>query len=232
MWRRAIARVQSNVTRYIKEVGEVGPPEETALFRFSSPEETARWEVFTDTMLGGCSTASLTHRPEHGDAIFEGELSSKKGEVQPGERVLRRSGFCGMRTLSIGKWSDQSFIDLEPYNVLGFQVKGDGRPYIATIRTDNWAAPLGAPPDLWQAFLFSPPGVWTNVEIPFQRFLLTWRGRVIEQPRAMSSGRVLSLGISLALGDKLQKPGPFQLELKGIHAARRDVLPTHVEKLN
>eukprot|EP00976_Prorocentrum_cordatum_P085760 1186227-Prorocentrum_minimum.AAC.1 len=33
---------------------------------------------------------------------------------------------------------------------MDMQMKGDGRPYLASIRTDNWAAPPGAPPDLWQ----------------------------------------------------------------------------------
>jgi hypothetical protein len=58
------------------------------------------------------------------------------------------------------------------------QVRGDGRPYVASLRTDNWAKSEVDPPDLWQAFLFAPAGQWHTVQIPLTRFLLTHKGRV------------------------------------------------------
>ena len=36
----------------------------------------------------------------------------------------------------------------------------------------------GAAHDLWQAFLFAPAGEWTEVHVPLERFLKTWRGKV------------------------------------------------------
>mmetsp|Transcript_13758 Transcript_13758/g.26394 ORF Transcript_13758/g.26394 Transcript_13758/m.26394 type:complete len:229 (-) Transcript_13758:531-1217(-) len=221
MWRRTVSRVN----RFIKDMVEVSPPEERPLFTFKAVEELSQWEVFSDSMMGGSSSAKFLHCSKSGVAVFSGDLSDVKKDALPGQRILRRSGFCGIRSLPRSMWEEEPFIDLEPYNVLGFRIKGDGRPYLASIRTDNWAAPPGSPPDLWQAFLFAPAGEWATVEIPINRFLLTWRGRVIEQPKEMSTSRVISLGISLALGKKLQKPGSFQLEIKGIHAAQRDLPP-------
>ena len=58
------------------------------------------------------------------------------------------------------------------------QVRGDGRPYVASLRTENWAKSDEEPPDLWQAFLFAPAGQWHTVQIPLTRFLLTHKGRV------------------------------------------------------
>mmetsp|Transcript_11316 Transcript_11316/g.19322 ORF Transcript_11316/g.19322 Transcript_11316/m.19322 type:complete len:230 (+) Transcript_11316:87-776(+) len=224
MWRRAV----SSVKKYVQNVSDFRSPEEVTLFSFASQADCARWEVFTDSQLGGRSVAELQHDPKGasgaGVAVFSGELSGEKEGVKPGQRVLRKTGFCGLRSLSPDSWAAEPYLDLEPYNVLGFKVKGDGRPYLASIRTDNWSAPPGAPPDLWQAFVFAPAGEWTRVEVPLKRFILTWRGRVIEQPLEMSTNRVVSLGLSLAIGDKLQKPGAFGLEIESIFAARRDDL--------
>mmetsp|Transcript_19082 Transcript_19082/g.41785 ORF Transcript_19082/g.41785 Transcript_19082/m.41785 type:complete len:235 (-) Transcript_19082:330-1034(-) len=218
MWRRAVSRVK----QYVKDVSDHRAPEETALFSFKSQADCERWEVFTDSQMGGRSVAQLRFDHGAGTALFSGELSGEKEGVKPGQRVLRKTGFCGFRSLPPDSWAAGPYLDLEPYNVLGFKIKGDGRPYLASIRTENWAAPPGAPPDLWQAFVFAPPGEWKQVEVPFKRFVLTWRGRVIEQPYEMSTNRVVSLGISLAMGDKLQDPGRFALDLESIFAARRD----------
>ena len=46
------------------------------------------------------------------------------------------------------------------------------------------------------------------MQIPFRKFLLTWRGKVVEQQQEMNPDRMLSIGISLAGGtDKLNPPG-------------------------
>ena len=66
-------------------------------------------------------------------------------------RVLRRSGFCGMRTAvrlagtSVAQQvshpaQGETEIDLEAFDALQFRVLGDGRKYLATLRTDSWVA--------------------------------------------------------------------------------------------
>ena len=47
-------------------------------------------------------------------------------------------------------------------------------------------------------------GEWSEVEIPLSRFLLTWRGKVVEEVVELNAKRITTLGISLAGGDQLQ----------------------------
>ena len=54
--------------------------------------------------------------------------------------------------------------------------------------------------------------------IPLARFLLTWKGRLVEQRVEMNPGRVLSVGIALAGGAGMQPAGPFALEIQWIKA--------------
>ena len=65
------------------------------------------------------------------------------------------------------------------------------------------------------------PGEWQDVEVPLSRFLLTWRGKVVDEVVHMNRGRVISLGISLAGGAKLQPDGPFKLDIKWIKAVSK-----------
>lgn len=62
------------------------------------------------------------------------------------------------------------------------------------------------------------PGEWMDVEIPLSRFLLTWRGKLVETKVEMNPRRIRSLGISLAGGSELQPDGPFSLGLRSISA--------------
>ena len=63
-------------------------------------------------------------------------------------------------------------------------------------------------------------GAWQEVEVPLRRFLLTWKGRLVEERSEMNPARVFSLGIGLAGGPQLQAPGPFCLGLDWVKARR------------
>ena len=63
---------------------------------------------------------------------------------------LKRSGFAGMSVRA----PDGDYIDLDDFHSLVFRVKGDGRKYLANIRTDNWVVGESTE-DVWQAFLFA-----------------------------------------------------------------------------
>ena len=130
-------------------------------------------------------------------------------------------------------------LDLDTYDALEFRVRGDGRKYIATLRTDSWSVvPVRAPRpprirypltvnclqggahDLWQSFLFAPPGEWAVVRLPLSRFLKTWKGKIVDGEGEMNARRVLSLGVSLAGGGALDAPGAYSLELEEVRAVR------------
>ena len=75
-------------------------------------------------------------------------------------------------------------------------MRADGRPYVVSIKTDNWVTGKKEG-DLWQAFLFAPAGRWADV-VPMRRFLKTYRGRVMEHEYEMSASRVTGLGLAVA----------------------------------
>jgi NADH dehydrogenase [ubiquinone] 1 alpha subcomplex assembly factor 1 len=61
---------------------------------------------------------------------------------------------------------------------------------------------------------------WQDVSIPLERFLQTWRGKLVEHPEALNPQRIRTLGISLAGGADLQPEGSFKLEIASIKAVR------------
>jgi NADH dehydrogenase [ubiquinone] 1 alpha subcomplex assembly factor 1 len=102
--------------------------------------------------------------------------------------------------------------------------QGDGRKYIATLRTETWVSLPGAAHDLWQAFLFAPAGEWVEVRLPLARFLKTWRGKLLDGEEEMNRTKVISFGISLAGGGQLEPQGPYQLEVQQIRARNMRLL--------
>lgn len=80
-------------------------------------------------------------------ASFRGVYSREIGEKASPR--LKRSGFVGMT----GRYNGL-YIDLESYQSVVYRVRGDGRAYLANIRTDNWVVGDTAE-DIWQAVLLS-----------------------------------------------------------------------------
>ncbi|KAI3426304.1 hypothetical protein D9Q98_008677 [Chlorella vulgaris] len=182
------------------------------LYQFKVPEDLDQWTAFSDSEVGGQSTAALQAAEEPpGTATLTGVFSTEVGEGA--HERLRRSGYAGITT----KPSQDGPLDLEDFDTLVFRVRGDGRQYIASIRCENWLVDTRSF-DVWQAFLFARKGEWTEVEVPMHRFLLTWKGKVVEEVVELNAKRITSLGISLAGGEQLQSQGPFNLGIEWIEA--------------
>lgn len=183
------------------------------LFQFKTPEDLEQWSTFSDAELGGNSTAQLALAEEPtGTAVLSGTFSTAVGEGAHAR--LRRSGFAGMTSKPV---ADHAMLDLEDFDALVFRVRGDGRQYIASVRCENWLVDQRNH-DVWQAFLFARKGEWSEVEIPLTRFLLTWKGKVVEEVVELNAKRITSLSISLAGGNHLQKDGEYRLGLDWIAA--------------
>lgn len=58
-------------------------------------------------------------------------------------------------TLSSQQEMEGQYMDVEGYDALAFCVRGDGRKYIANLRTANWIVGEDNSYDVWQAFLFA-----------------------------------------------------------------------------
>jgi NADH dehydrogenase [ubiquinone] 1 alpha subcomplex assembly factor 1 len=63
-------------------------------------------------------------------------------------------------------------------------------------------------------------GEWTEVEVPLERFLQTWKGRLVDSEDAMNPGRIVGMGISVAGAGEREDDGSFQLDLDWIRARR------------
>ena len=62
-------------------------------------------------------------------------------------------------------------LDIDEYDHVVFRVHGDGRKYIANLRTENWLVG-GRSHDVWQAFLFArSAGIRERGNLPNADFL-------------------------------------------------------------
>lgn len=74
---------------------------------------------------------------------------------------------------------------------------------------------------------------WKEIEIPFDSFVLTWRGKVVGKHMEMNKSKITGIGISL-LGHDNQPEGPYNLDLEWIKARHASDTPgrpiDHVEE--
>lgn len=151
-----------------------------------------------------------------GTAEFSGRFSTELGDSAHAR--LKRSGFAGF---SLRARPPGSTIDIEDFDSLVFRLRSDGRKYIASVRCDSWIVDDKSH-DVWQAFLFARKGEWEEVEVPLSRFLLTWKGKVVEEVVELHPKRITSIGISLAGSQGLQEEGDFRLGIEWV-AARNNL---------
>ncbi|KAL3677932.1 hypothetical protein R1sor_020888 [Riccia sorocarpa] len=220
MLRRLVhASLQATRRALAWNIQDISPPAEQILFRFATLKDVSQWDVYSDALHGGLSTAALKPSEDSGEAgVFSGSLSTELADNAPVR--LKRSGFTGIRTRE-GRHN----LDVEPFDTLAFRVKGDGRVYITSLRTENWVmGPVDAQFNQWQAFLFAPKDEWFTVKIPLNRFLPTWRGKILNADHEMNLSRVTGVGISttVEVGPEgaVTGPGDFRLELEWIKAVR------------
>ncbi|CAM6016423.1 unnamed protein product [Sphagnum balticum] len=199
---------------------DLTPATECDLFKFATAADLIQWEVYSDAENGGMPQCELNNMNSVGcvckmPGVFAGNLSVEL--MEHANTRMRRSGFSGIRTVQD--------LNLEDFNTIAMRVKGDGRCYVSTIRTENWmGAPGATDPNTWQAFVFAPRDEWSVIKIPLARYLPTWKGKIVESDAEMNAARVTGMGLSLTAeggpeGGE-QGPGPFRLELDWIKALR------------
>ncbi|KAH7416195.1 hypothetical protein KP509_14G079900 [Ceratopteris richardii] len=115
--------------------------------------------------------------------------------------------------------------DLDDFDTLALRVKGDGRCYISTIRTESWWGTF-EDSNLWQSMIFAPKDEWYEVMIPLSRYLPTMKGKVVDIKNEMNRSRICGMGLSLSVNGGLEGAvmgnGDFRLELDWIKALRRE----------
>jgi len=152
--------------------------------------DDSEWRIINDGVMGGLSRSRI-QSTDQGTGLFTGELS-----------LENNGGFASIRTL-VGSH------DLSQAAGLEIRVKGDGRTYQLRLRTtDRWDGIA------YRASFRAPEGRWFTARFPFEDFVPSFRGRVVEDAGPLDAARIEQLGFLIA--DKVTEP--FSLEIDFVRA--------------
>ena len=153
-------------------------------------ENPSQWRVINDGVMGGLSRSNIAATDQK-TGLFTGELS-----------LENNGGFASVRTM-VGP------VDLSEFAGIEINVKGDGRTYQLRLRNDGRTDGL-----TYRASFKTRDGKWFSVRIPFEHFVPSFRGEVIEEAPPLDPTRIHQIGFLIA--DKV--PGPFSLEIGFVQA--------------
>lgn len=165
---------------------------EKTLFDFTIATNGPGWQVVNDDVMGGVSASNFG--VTNGVAVFRGEVS-----------LENNGGFASVR-------SPPSRHDLAGCDAFLIRVRGDGRRYKFTARTDrSFDSPI------YQASFPTKQGEWGELRLPMKDLNPTFRGRVLSGQPPLDPTKVTSVGFLIC--DK--QAGPFQLEVAWIKVTSR-----------
>ena len=164
--------------------------EPMTLFDFDAAD-AANWTTIHDTVMGGRSAGRIA-RTEDGTLRFWGNLS-----------LENNGGFTSFRSRSVD-------FELDDTAGIELRVKGDGRTYIFSTERSDIALFGGG---YWQEFA-TEKDRWTTVRLPWDAFVPTSFGEVVEAAPSFDASKLSSMGVYLY--DKQE--GPFDLEIDSIAA--------------
>lgn len=153
-------------------------------------ENPNQWRVINDGVMGGLSQSNISTTDQE-TGLFTGELS-----------LQNNGGFASIRTM-VGP------VDLSGFAGIEIKVKGDGRIYQLRLRTDGRMDGL-----TYRAAFKTRDGKWFSVRIPFEHFVPSFRGEVIEDAPPLDPAHIHQIGFLIA--DKVS--GPFSLEIGFVQA--------------
>jgi len=155
----------------------------STLIDFDDAADVTLWRSVDDVVMGGVSRSALRQaRP--GVASFSGNVS-----------LENFGGFASVRTPP-RDW------DTAGASAFLLRARGDGHAYKFTIRTGD-----GFDGIQYQARFTAPAEAWTDVRLPVQDFVATFRGRKVPFAPALDPAKVRALG--LMISDK--QAGSFEL---------------------
>jgi hypothetical protein len=136
--------------------------------------------------MGGISQSTFV-ASDTGSAIFQGVV-----------RAENNGGFATVQT------DFAPARNLQVYDGLQLQVRGDGKKYGVYLRTDQRTA-------IYQATFVTSADTWQTVRLAWRDFVPTRFGRVIVAP-ALDPRNIQSLSLLI----EFSQFGPFALEVKHI----------------
>jgi monofunctional biosynthetic peptidoglycan transglycosylase len=158
---------------------------------FTTEDPKLTWDAIDDRIMGGCSQSVPQYIGETG-LHFSGNVS-----------LENNGGFASIR-------SSEATLDLSQYTGLSIRVRGDGKTYKFSLRTDLYYDGVS-----YQTSFATTASTWQEITLPFDAFIPTHHGIRLTTVAPMDTSSVKSFGLFIA--DKQQ--GPFQLDvawIKGI----------------
>ena len=160
------------------------------IFSFDDPKEVEEWFIINDGVMGGLSESNLKNVSD-GVLRFSGYLSMENN-----------GGFASCR-------SRPNNLSLDDFSGIELSVKGDGRTYSFRLRTDNNYDGVA-----YVQEFETIPGKWLTVNLPFEKFVPQFRGRIIRNYQKLNPSSIAQLGFMIS--DK--KEGSFVIEVDYISA--------------
>jgi monofunctional biosynthetic peptidoglycan transglycosylase len=156
---------------------------------FTRPDEV-RWNIVNDGVMGGLSSSDL-ELTDAGTGLFSGFVS-----------LDNNGGFASIRA------TFQS-MDLSAYQRVRLKVRGDGRSYQLRFRLSGSFDGVS-----YTSTFETRPGEWMEIDLPFETFQPTFRGRVPRGAGPFDPAKIRQMGV--LIGDK--KEGSFELEIAWVRA--------------
>jgi NADH dehydrogenase [ubiquinone] 1 alpha subcomplex assembly factor 1 len=167
------------------------PQKEVTIFDFKNPASLKLWQIINDTVMGGVSESSL-RVGGNGTALFTGTVSLKN-----------YGGFCSTSS------RENKNYDLSSSQGIAVRVKGDGKIYKLTLKTDTSFNGYA-----YQFSFATREDEWITVQAPFKDFVARFRGTTMSDAPPVLTAEIKSFGF--LIGDKQE--GPFFLEIEWIRA--------------
>lgn len=163
-------------------------PHHKTLDDFKKIQEAGTWISVNDSVMGGISQGGPTFSKKR-QLVFSGKIS-----------LENNGGFSSIRTRG-------ETMNLSAYDGIEMKVKGDGRMYYLTTRSNGRRMVA-----FWSP-IQPPKGEWSVIRIPFNAFYATYMGKKVPLMK-LNTKNISSVGFMLY--DK--KSGPFTLETDYIRA--------------
>jgi NADH dehydrogenase [ubiquinone] 1 alpha subcomplex assembly factor 1 len=158
------------------------------LFDFSKSEDSNRWNVLNDDVMGGISTSKVRFTKE-GTLLFEGNIS-----------LENNGGFASIRS----GISDYNF---NGFNGILIRIKGDGKTYGFSMReTENFTGYN------FTSKFKTEKNTWQIIHLPFEEFKMKYLGKTTKWQPSVIKNHIKQL--SFIISDK--QNGLFQIEIAWI----------------
>jgi NADH dehydrogenase [ubiquinone] 1 alpha subcomplex assembly factor 1 len=181
--------LNSSLFLFSSSILALADTQETKLLDDFKPSKANNsWISVNDGVMGGLSQGGPEISKDH-KLEFKGEIS-----------LENNGGFSSIRTRGTS-------LDLSSYDGIEIKIKGDGRMYYLTARSNNKRMLA-----YWSP-IQPPKNEWVTIRVPFDSFYASYFGKKVPFLK-LNTQKITSLGFMLY--DK--KSGPFALEVDHIMA--------------